>query len=213
MLVIKYRKEGRARFISHLDMLKHMGKTLRRAGVKVEFSKGFNPHELIWFSPACVLGSISHCDYMAVTTDMESGEFFEKFSAVCLEGICPEKVWTTAKNPNLAGCVERAEYIMQMSSEDARKIADAFEKEEFFVTFAHKGEEKTQDIRQKMFSHCYNSESGEMTFVLASGNNTLRTDRLLGALSISGEPTRVALFANFGGELCRVDDMLDKLGI
>ena len=40
---IAFRKEGKIRFIGHLDMLRTFQRALSRAGVELVFSQGFNP--------------------------------------------------------------------------------------------------------------------------------------------------------------------------
>lgn len=206
MLVIKYKKEGRAKFISHLDMLKHMGKTLRRANVKVEFSKGFNPHELLYFSPACVCGSTSDCEYMTVATDMEKNEFLQKFNDVAIEGITGTAVYNVPKNPNLAAVCCEALYQLKARESEAIRVKEAFEMEVFQVTFVQKGEEKTQDVRDKMISYSYDNEV--LNLRLSAGNTTLRTDRFLPAVGIETPAHRVELLANYQGKIITVDDML-----
>ena len=56
MNTIKYRKrlvfskEGRLRFVGHLDLLRVFHRALNRAGIELVFSQGFNPHPQISFS-------------------------------------------------------------------------------------------------------------------------------------------------------------------
>ncbi len=211
MLVLKYKKEGRAKFISHLDMLKHMGKILRRANVKVEFSKGFNPHEILYFSPANVCGSTSDCEYMVVATDCGKDVFLEKFNSVAIEGITGLYAVEVAKNPNLAAICCEAEYQLPASEVEAESVKNAFQKESFVVTFIQKGEEKTQDVRDKMISHSY--ENGVLKITLAAGNTTLRTDRFLPAVGIETPAHRTKLYAKINGNTVDVDDMLESIQI
>ena len=60
---IKFTKTGRAKYISHLDMLKIFTRTARRIGLKMEYSQGFNPHEEIVFSAPLPLGMTSEAEY------------------------------------------------------------------------------------------------------------------------------------------------------
>ncbi len=211
MLVVKYKKEGRAKFISHLDMLKHMGKILRRGNVKVEFSKGFNPHEILYFSPACVCGSTSECEYMAVATEMEKGEFLKRFNSVCIEGITGTAVYKVEKNPNLASVCREAVYVLPATEEEAKRVCEAFAKDSWEITFTHKGEEKTQDVRDKMISYEY--QNGTLTLCLATGNSTLRTDRFLPSVGIDTPATRIKLLATNGRGIVDVDDLLKVMEV
>ena len=51
-----YKKSGRARFISHLDTMRFMSRLLRRAGLPVWYTEGFNPHLYITFAMPLSLG-------------------------------------------------------------------------------------------------------------------------------------------------------------
>jgi radical SAM family uncharacterized protein/radical SAM-linked protein len=51
-----YSKSGRARFLSHLDLINHLQRALRRARIELTFSEGFHPKMLISYGPALPLG-------------------------------------------------------------------------------------------------------------------------------------------------------------
>ena len=51
-----YKKRGRARFVSHLDTMRFMTRLLRRAGLPVWYTEGFNPHLYITFAMPLSLG-------------------------------------------------------------------------------------------------------------------------------------------------------------
>ena len=46
---IFFKKEGRAKYISHLDLNRVMQRALRRACIPVWRTRGFNPHPYIAF--------------------------------------------------------------------------------------------------------------------------------------------------------------------
>lgn len=54
---VTYSKSGSARFLSHLDLVNHLQRTLRRAGIELAFSQGFHPKMLISYGPALPLGT------------------------------------------------------------------------------------------------------------------------------------------------------------
>ena len=49
---IKFRKYGALKFVGHLDMMRYFQKALKRAGIDMKYSEGFNPHMKISFSSA-----------------------------------------------------------------------------------------------------------------------------------------------------------------
>lgn len=54
-----YKKQGGARFISHLDTMRFMTRLLRRAEIPVWYTEGFNPHLYITFALPLSLGMTS----------------------------------------------------------------------------------------------------------------------------------------------------------
>lgn len=67
MLVrIKYAKTQAGRFMSHLDLLRTMERSFRRARLPLAFSEGFNPHPKISFASALAVGVTSEGEYLDV---------------------------------------------------------------------------------------------------------------------------------------------------
>ena len=44
MIAFKYTKTDGAEYLSHLDLLRHLDRTFKRAGIQVKTSEGFHPH-------------------------------------------------------------------------------------------------------------------------------------------------------------------------
>ena len=63
-LRLKFRKEGPIRFVGHLDLMRTMQKTFRRAGVPIAYSEGFNPRQVFSFATALAVGISSEAEYM-----------------------------------------------------------------------------------------------------------------------------------------------------
>ena len=74
-----YKKEGLARFVSHLDTMRYMTRLLRRAGLPVWYTEGFNPHLYITFAMPLSLGMAS--EYEMADIRIEDDE-------VALDGVC-----------------------------------------------------------------------------------------------------------------------------
>lgn len=174
MIVLKYVKTLDARFISHIDLLKHMSRILRRAGIPVKHSQGFNPHALLFFSPPTVLGVNSYAEYVAIDTDMSGNEVFERYNNSVPEGLKAIEWFSTAKNPNIQGKSVSADYVFDTPYFD-------FDKNGLTVTYMKKDSEVTEDIGGKIFG-VFNAD-GRLGVRLASGNNNLRADRLATALN------------------------------
>lgn len=175
MIVLKYTKSLDARFISHIDLLKHMSRIMRRAEIPVKHSQGFNPHALLFFSPPTVLGVNSYAEYVAIDTDMSGEEVFERFNNSVPPGLKGIAWFETAKNPNIQGKSISADYVFDTPYFEF-DYKDGFE-----ISYQKKDTLVTEDISAKVYGF-FNAE-GRLGVRIASGNNNLRADRLATALN------------------------------
>ena len=54
-----FEKKGRARYISHLDLMRAFQRVFKRAGIPLWYTQGFNPHAYLMFPLALPLGTDS----------------------------------------------------------------------------------------------------------------------------------------------------------
>ncbi|HBI85792.1 MAG TPA: hypothetical protein DDX71_05845 [Ruminococcus sp.] len=66
-----FEKRRRAKYISHLDLMRCMQRAFRRAGVPIWYTEGFNPHAYLMFPLALSLGYESGCECMDFRIDGE----------------------------------------------------------------------------------------------------------------------------------------------
>ena len=81
---IKYSKGPELRFVSHLDLMRLFQRAVRRAGLPIGYSHGFNPHQLMSFGNPLSLGMTSigeYCDF-EFETPVEPREIAERLGAV-----------------------------------------------------------------------------------------------------------------------------------
>ena len=78
-----YGKFGRAKYISHLDFMRAMQRSIKRAGLPVWYTQGFNPHVYIMFPLALPLGTDSRTEIMdiALTEELPFDEIKERLDA------------------------------------------------------------------------------------------------------------------------------------
>lgn len=65
-LRVRYAKRGRARFTSHRDFSRAFERALRRAGVPMAYSSGFNPHPRVSFANASPTGAATEAEYLEI---------------------------------------------------------------------------------------------------------------------------------------------------
>lgn len=127
MLVrIKYSKLGDISYISHLDIIKLMERIVRRTGLKLSYSEGFNPHPKTAFSPALQLGVQSHCEYLDMEFDeaVEEDLLIQKLNEKTVEGInFIEAKILTDKLDSLVAFITHSRYEIAVDEEDENKIS------------------------------------------------------------------------------------------
>jgi radical SAM-linked protein len=65
-LIICFKKTDNAKYISHLDLQRTVDRALRRSGVEVSYSAGYNPHIQMSFAFALKVGLKSDSEYLEV---------------------------------------------------------------------------------------------------------------------------------------------------
>ena len=92
-----FNKTGAIRYISHLDLMRTMTRAIRRSGIPLWYTEGFNPHPYMTFALPLSLGMESVCESMDIRIegDVTNDELF-----VSLRDAMPEGITVTAvKDP------------------------------------------------------------------------------------------------------------------
>ena len=86
---IVYEKCGRAKYISHLDLMRAMQRAIKRAKLPIWYTQGFNPHIYIMFPLTLSLGFESKVEVMdfALLEDMPFDEVAKALDAQMPEGM------------------------------------------------------------------------------------------------------------------------------
>jgi len=66
---LQFAKLGRARFLSHLELVTLFSRAIRRAEIPIRFSEGFHPLPKVVFSPALPVGIESIAEYVDLDID------------------------------------------------------------------------------------------------------------------------------------------------
>ena len=86
---IKFTKTGNMIYIGHLDLLKFFQRTIKRAGLPIAYSLGFNPHQLMIFAIPLSLGVSSVGEYLDIQLkqDMSCEEIENRLNSTMPLGI------------------------------------------------------------------------------------------------------------------------------
>lgn len=68
---IWYRKAGTAKYMSHLDLVRVMGRVFHRAGIPLWYTEGFNPHPFMTFALPLSLGTVGLRETMDIKLEQE----------------------------------------------------------------------------------------------------------------------------------------------
>ena len=86
---VKFSKTGTICYTSHLDIMRLFNRTIKRAGIKLAYSQGFNPHPKMVFAQPLSLGYTGLNEYIEIETteDHEPGYIAEKLSELMPPGL------------------------------------------------------------------------------------------------------------------------------
>ena len=88
-LRMRFEKTGRAIYISHLDLMHTLQRAFSRAGFRIKYSEGYNPHPVISIALPLSVGTASICELMdfRLITEEKEQIIAEKLNRVLPEGI------------------------------------------------------------------------------------------------------------------------------
>lgn len=123
---VVYEKCGRAKYISHLDLMRAMQRAIKRAKLPIWYTQGFNPHIYIMFPLTLSLGFESRVEVMdfALLEDLPDEEVLKALDAQMPEGMrivsCSAPVHSHTE-------ITHAEYIIRISADKTpAEMADMF---------------------------------------------------------------------------------------
>lgn len=99
-VTIVFTKLGLVKYISHLDLLRLMGRSVRRAGLPFAISAGFSKHPKISITRALKLGIESESEeaVFALREQIPGEEFRKRLQAQLPEGIYIKKYLCQTKS-------------------------------------------------------------------------------------------------------------------
>lgn len=217
MITLKYYKRDSAIFLSHIDVLRHMNRSFRRAGIDVRFSSGFNPHMLTKLGIPLPVGISSSCEYVTIDCNAHPDEFLAAYNSSCVKGLEGIRAFETPKNPNLAGNVVCVDYSLR-AFPDAEKITelnDIINKKSFVVPYPTRKEpDREKDIIPELFA----IKAFPDSINVCVSANTMRADVLsksfsmaLGVKTDQTEIWRYNQYVRNHGVLQEVDAYLEEL--
>lgn len=183
-----YHKKGRAKYISHLDLTRCMQRSLKRAGIPVWYSQGFNPHMYLSFALPLALGYESECEAMdlRLTRQMDFEEIKERLNRALPPDIRVVKAALQVHKPQT---IVKAQYQVSFFCQNPAELAEEFDRfvgqEQILVVKRTKKGPKEVDIRPEFSIEGRTLEENQVTYCcfFSAGqkniNPTLLTDCFL----------------------------------
>lgn len=120
---LRFAKEDRLKYISHLDINRAMSRAICRAKIPLWFTEGFNPHPYMSFSLPLSLGVESLCESvdLRITGDISNKEIKDRLNSVLPVGLRIVDVYDDFRD-----CSEIAfsDYVYKFQFEDNEKALE-----------------------------------------------------------------------------------------
>lgn len=123
---LKFTKGNEVKYISHLDLMRVFQRAIRRTGIPVSYSAGFNPHQEISFGAPLSLGVTSNAEYVDIklAEAMEPEDIKQRLNASLPDGIRILDGIKLGDNPKSAmSVVTHARYMISFNLEDVQPEA------------------------------------------------------------------------------------------
>lgn len=215
-VLLRFTKGGPARYISHLDLMRSMNRTILRAGIAAAWSQGFHPHIITAFAQALGLGYLSTGEYMEFElTQGEPQAAMAALNAVLPDGIGFTGAWAMPDDaPTLMSKVAAARWRVSLSVPVNDALLAEFQgllgRDKVEVVKQGKNGSTVQDIRPGLKSI---ERSGDDVELLLSAGSALNIRPELVVRAVVDDPevisvlTRTELYLQRNGVLAPVYDI------
>lgn len=185
---VKFEKTGKIIYIGHLDLLKLFQRSIKRARLDIEYSKGFNPHQLITFAIPLSLGVCGEGEYCDIRLNepMDCSLITDRLNAILPLGLRVSAVRELGDgDDSCAAEVAAADYRVVLDNRYDKLdtvIKEILDAQAISVCRVVKKKEKTVDIRPMIYSLSSKQEGDRSVLccTIATGSQgNLKVDTLL----------------------------------
>ena len=192
-LRIKYSKLGNLRFIGHLDVMRYFQKEIRRAGIKVSYSKGYSPHQIISFAAPLAMGVTSDGEYFDGEFDeiTTSEDMINALNAVSVDEMQVSEIVLLPDNAgNSMSVVSASDYVISFNAGNDKKdkllnaVMDFMAQPEIIILKKTKKSEREENIKPGIMK--LDVRDGKIYMLLSTGSvYNLKPDLVMQALCSS----------------------------
>lgn len=155
--ILKYTRDERVKYISHLDFMRLFHRTVRRSGVEFLYSEGFNPHPVMTVARPLSVGVISGGEYMKVgfTDEFSEEEIMNRINGAFPPGYKITGIHKLVGKEIDINKIDRADYTVMAELAGGASpcnIEKVLENKSLIVMKKTKSGEKESDIREHIYS-------------------------------------------------------------
>ncbi len=155
--ILKYTRDERVKYISHLDFIRMFHRAVRRSGVNFLFSEGFNPHPVMTVAMPLSVGVTSGGEYMKVgfTDEFSVEEIKARINEALPPGFEITSVYKLKGKEIDLTKISVADYtviVEKKSDSTFGNIEDILKADSLVVIKKSKSGEKPSDIRPHIHS-------------------------------------------------------------
>jgi radical SAM family uncharacterized protein/radical SAM-linked protein len=193
-----FEKRGLLRFLSHLELMRTILRTFRRADIPLSFSRGFHPLPLVSFGPALPVGFEGWEEFLDFTASFELSpeEVLNRLNSFSPSGIRFLRVTTLERKPaSLSSVINLARYFLRLdrpfmkeilpdlSFAGHREAVDRFLlKEEVLISRERKGKKRLINARPLVRRLDLDEEKRLFFEIRFTPEGSLRPDELVAAV-------------------------------
>ncbi|RHQ84942.1 DUF2344 domain-containing protein [Butyricicoccus sp. AF22-28AC] len=117
---MKFAKEGRAKYISHLDLMHAMQRSMARCQMPLWFTEGFNQHAYVSVALPLSTGYSGECEFLDfnITAEAVPENAVEALNDVFPEGLRAIEIYPLADGGMKVGSIEWSQYRITWGFED-----------------------------------------------------------------------------------------------
>lgn len=132
---IKFIRGEEVKFISHLDLMKVFERAIRRSGLPITYSQGFNPHPQIVFGLPLPVGVTSEGEYadFELAQEMKPEQFMEELNKSLPEAIRITAAGEKHIKDNIMASISGADYTLDIFLNEMLSYETAAEKFEMLL--------------------------------------------------------------------------------
>lgn len=187
---LKYQKSEQAQYISHLDFVRTIGRTFKRANLPLKYTQGFNPHIIMSVALPISVGVLSDSEYMDIelTESIGTAELINRINGnipLGLKIIDAKKLTEEDKSFNK---IDSAKYIVHTTGTGCKEIEKLLELDCVEVEKKTKKGISNVDIKKDIRNVEYVGTEDEYdVFIMhlsAGSNSNLKPETVLKAMEL-----------------------------